>query len=279
MEDRIKELTDELLIGAYDLYVHTSPSVFPREQDGFQLIREADAAGMAGVMLKSHYESTALRASLINQYSGCKAKAYGGLALNWPVGGLNIYAVSNALRAGAKIIWMPTRDSANSLCYGDMEGDFFSRKGITLQKEDGSLKDEVYEIMDAVKHSGAALATGHDPDAPGISADISGARSPVGVGQAWRPRREKLVEYYARPRYSGSDGRNHTSAGSWSGIYSYGSRAKGPPHSGFRVPPVCLCTFAGGTDKRRIDECHPRCAASHCGRRITVNERNRKKVC
>ena len=161
MEDRIKELTDELLIGAYDLHVHTSPSVFPREQDGFQLIREADAAGMAGVMLKSHYESTALRASLINQYSGCKAKAYGGLALNWPVGGLNIYAVSNALRAGAKIIWMPTRDSANSLCYGDMEGDFFSRKGLTLQKEDGSLKDEVYEIMDAVKHSGAALATGH----------------------------------------------------------------------------------------------------------------------
>ena len=60
---------EELLKGAYDLHVHSSPSVFPRELDGFQLIREADAAGMAGVMLKSHYESTALRAELINRYS------------------------------------------------------------------------------------------------------------------------------------------------------------------------------------------------------------------
>lgn len=84
---------EELLKGAYDLHVHSSPSVFPRELDGFQLIREADAAGMAGVMLKSHYESTALRAELINRYSGCKAKAYGGLCLNCPAGGLNVYAV------------------------------------------------------------------------------------------------------------------------------------------------------------------------------------------
>lgn len=120
---------EELLKGAYDLHVHSSPSVFPRELDGFQLIREADAAGMAGVMLKSHYESTALRAELINRYSGCKAKAYGGLCLNCPAGGLNVYAVKNALRAGAKIVWMPTRDAKNSLVFGNMEGDFFDRQG------------------------------------------------------------------------------------------------------------------------------------------------------
>ena len=118
---------EELLKGAYDLHVHSSPSVFPRELDGFQLIREADAAGMAGVMLKSHYESTALRAELINRYSGCKAKAYGGLCLNCPAGGLNVYAVKNALRAGAKIVWMPTRDAKNSLVFGNMEGDFFDK--------------------------------------------------------------------------------------------------------------------------------------------------------
>ena len=64
---------EELLNGAYDLHVHSSPSVFPRELDGFQLVREAEAAGMAGVMLKSHYESTALRAELINCYSVWRA--------------------------------------------------------------------------------------------------------------------------------------------------------------------------------------------------------------
>ncbi len=161
MKNGIEEAADRLLVGAYDLHVHTAPSVFRRALDGFQLVAEADAAGMAGVMLKSHYEPTALRASLINRYSHCKAKAYGALTLNCPVGGLNIFAVENALKAGAKIIWMPTRDSANSLHYGNMDGDFFDRKGISVLDESGKLKACVYDIMDAVKRYGAFLATGH----------------------------------------------------------------------------------------------------------------------
>lgn len=160
-EREAAEASKELMAGAYDLHVHTAPSAFPRCQDGFQLVREADEAGMAGVMLKSHYESTAVRAELINRYSGCRARAYGGLALNWPAGGLNVYAVENALKVGAKIIWMPTRDAANSLCFGNMEGDFFDRKGISVLNENGGLKDAVYEIMDAVKRYDAVLATGH----------------------------------------------------------------------------------------------------------------------
>lgn len=161
MKNNVETIADELLVGAYDLHVHSAPSVFPRALDGFQLVKEADAAGMAGIMLKSHYEPTALRAELINSHSGCRAKLYGGLALNWPVGGLNLYAVLNALRAGARIIWMPTRDAGNSLCFGNMEGDFFDRKGITVLREDGRLKDCVYDIMDAVKQYDAFLATGH----------------------------------------------------------------------------------------------------------------------
>ena len=111
-----------------------------------EIIREAGKAGMAGVLLKSHYEPTALRAELINRYSGSSAKAYGGLVLNWPVGGLNAYAVEEAARAGAKIIWMPTRDAANSLVFGNMEGDFFRRSGISV---------------DIVKKADIFLATGH----------------------------------------------------------------------------------------------------------------------
>ena len=152
---------EELLHGAYDLHVHSLPSVFAREQDGMEIIREAGKAGMAGVLLKSHYEPTALRAELINRYSGSSAKAYGGLVLNWPVGGLNAYAVEEAARAGAKIIWMPTRDAANSLVFGNMEGDFFRRSGISVTDENDNLKDCVYDIMDIVKRADIFLATGH----------------------------------------------------------------------------------------------------------------------
>jgi len=157
----LNEKAQELLIGGYDLHIHSAPSVFPRALDCFELVKEADEAHMAGVMLKSHYESTALRAALVNKYSNCKAKAYGGIALNWPVGGLNVYAAQNALQAGAKIVWMPTRDSENSLVFGNMAGDFFSRKGITVLTADGILKDCVYDIMDVIKQYDGILATGH----------------------------------------------------------------------------------------------------------------------
>lgn len=153
--------TDKILHGAYDLHMHAAPSPFHRLMDDFELLQAADAAGMAGILLKSHYESTAARAALVNAHAHTAAKAYGAVVLNWPVGGLNPYAVCNALERGARIVFMPTRDAANSLRSGDMPGDFFSRPGITVVGENGRLKPEVYEIMDAVKAHGAALATGH----------------------------------------------------------------------------------------------------------------------
>lgn len=155
------EKSMELLHGAYDLHMHAAPSPFDRRMDDLELLRDADAAGMAGILLKSHYEPTVARAELANRYAQTTARAYGTLALNWPVGGLNPYAVYNALKRGARIIFMPTRDAANSLVSGDMPGDFFTRPGIALLQEDGRLKPEVYEIMDAVKQYDAVLATGH----------------------------------------------------------------------------------------------------------------------
>ena len=46
---------------------------------------------------------------------------------------------------------MPTRDAKNSLVFGNMEGDFFDRRGITILEQDGTLKECVYDIMDAIK--------------------------------------------------------------------------------------------------------------------------------
>jgi hypothetical protein len=157
----LSQLAWELLKGGYDLHIHAAPCVFPRGIDCFELVHEANNAQMAGVMLKSHYESTALLAELVNKYSNCKTKAFGGIALNWPVGGLNPYAVENAIKAGASIVWMPTRDAANSLNFGNMSGDFFTRPGISLLNSEDKLKSSIYEIMDIVKEHDKFLATGH----------------------------------------------------------------------------------------------------------------------
>lgn len=152
----------ELLKGAYDLHVHTAPSHIERSLDDFELLEQAEQFGMAGVLIKSHYEPTGARALLANNHHpGFKAKAYGAIVLNHPVGGLNPYAVESALKIGASYVWMPTRDAYHCLLEGDMPEDFFSRPGIKITNEDYSLRKEVFDIFDIVKKYNVCLGTGH----------------------------------------------------------------------------------------------------------------------
>lgn len=163
MSSTIKCLNEakELMCGAIDLHVHTSPSHFNRKQDDFALLQDADTYGLAGVVLKSHYEPTAARAIVANMHAGTKAKAYGGVVLNHPVGGLNPYAAESTLKLGGRIVWMPTRDAENCLQYGNMQGDFFKRKGIGIFDETGKIRNEILDIFDVLKRYDGWLATGH----------------------------------------------------------------------------------------------------------------------
>jgi hypothetical protein len=155
------------LEGAYDLHVHTSPDLFPRIADDRQMVAAAATAGFAGVVIKNHFEGTASRARLAAGSAG-GLKVYGGLVLNRYVGGINPHAVEVALRLGARIIWMPTLDSAcHRQAFGFGGG--FAAQSSGLETEapglhlltDGRLIPEAREVMTLVKEHGAALATGH----------------------------------------------------------------------------------------------------------------------
>ena len=76
--DREKEIA-YLMQGAYDLHMHAAPSPFHRVLDDYGLLKEAGRAGMAGIMLKSHYEYTIERANLANIHCASCTKAYGRL--------------------------------------------------------------------------------------------------------------------------------------------------------------------------------------------------------
>ena len=67
---------------------------------------------MAGFVLKSHYTSTAERASVVSA-AVPGVQVLGAIALNRAVGGLNPLAVEVAAREGARTVWMPTVDSVN----------------------------------------------------------------------------------------------------------------------------------------------------------------------
>ena len=160
----------ECLVGGYDLHVHSEPSHVTRRLDDFEVLRQASEVQMSGIMLKNHYESTAGRAALLNRSGQYSTRAYGGIVLNWPAGGLNPYAVESALKLGASFVWLPTRDAANCLRYGNMDGDFFDRPGISIFDRDGNILPQIYQILEIIRHHNAVFATGHVSPEEAVSA-------------------------------------------------------------------------------------------------------------
>lgn len=102
----------ELLRGAVDTHVHIYPDVVKRKIDDISLARRFAELGMSGFVLKSHYTSTAERASVVRA-AVPGVRALGAISLNRAVGGMNALAVEIAAREGARIVWLPTVDSVN----------------------------------------------------------------------------------------------------------------------------------------------------------------------
>jgi hypothetical protein len=142
------------LTGLIDTHIHTAPDVMPRSVDDLQAARDARAAGMRAILIKSHVTCTADRAAIAESAIN-GIRVFGGLALNEPVGGLNPGAVEVALRLGARAIWMPTHDAAHSRQVKGGSG------GIAILEGDGELVSAVCPILELIRDADAILCTGH----------------------------------------------------------------------------------------------------------------------
>jgi Family of unknown function (DUF6282) len=98
------------VVGAYDLHTHIGPDVMTRRIEDVDLAHRFADVGLAGFALKSHYTSTAERATVVGRIVP-DVRVIGTLTLNSAVGGMNPLAVEIAAREGARIVWMPTVDS------------------------------------------------------------------------------------------------------------------------------------------------------------------------
>lgn len=143
------------LAGAIDLHVHCSPDSRPRKTTAVELVRQAQAAGMRGLLLKNHDTSTAPLAAVLHE-TFPSFSVYGGLVLNYAVGGWNPAAVDSALRMGAKCIWMPTHCAEQERKHHQLGG-----TGLTAITSAAELRPELREILSLIARAGAILATGH----------------------------------------------------------------------------------------------------------------------
>jgi hypothetical protein len=162
--------------GFYDLHIHSAPAPFVRIADSADIACWCAAAGMAGIVIKSHFESTIskvhhARRAVAEDYP--EFRLFAGIALNRGVGGVNPGAVEIALDQGAKIVWLPTFDAANHAraygttgTYGFRSMTLAPKRPSQLHKEftvlnGGQLTAEAKEIIEMVGAYDAILATGH----------------------------------------------------------------------------------------------------------------------
>ncbi len=172
-----QETARGLLNGAYDMHVHSGPDVLPRKFDDMLLAERARESGMAGFVLKSHYVCTADRATIVRQVYP-DVHAYGGLVLNNSVGGLNPIAVDIAGRLGAKVVWLPTVDSANELeniagqkdesklpywmnIAREMRALGIAGEPIKVTDDQGKVTKATHDCLDLIGKHDMVLATGH----------------------------------------------------------------------------------------------------------------------
>jgi hypothetical protein len=157
-----------VLDGLVDMHVHSGPSPFPRRFDHVEAAQDGARIGMRAMVAKSHHHNTQMDIlAMKGRFAGVAASAYGGIALNSTVGGLNVHAVRMCLRMGGKVVWFPTISSGRHLECHPEDGAFpTSTVPLTLERidivdESGALKPEVIEILDEIKAQEAVVNGGH----------------------------------------------------------------------------------------------------------------------
>ncbi|EHJ59616.1 DUF6282 family protein [Novosphingobium pentaromativorans] len=150
--------------GAVDLHCHFGPDfinpIVSPSVTAIEAARDAVAHDMGAIVLKAHdFPTPQLAAAVQEAVPGlCTC---GGIVLDYQVGGINAYAAEQALKLGAKIVWLPTvsshQDHLNGI--GPMLG--YEGTGQLAIDDSGELTSVVKDIVELVDKYDAAIATGH----------------------------------------------------------------------------------------------------------------------
>src|SRR5580658_6014463 len=162
--------------GGYDLQVHVAPDVIARRIDDLDLAKEFLAKGLRGFVLKSHYFPTAERAQVVTK-AVPGIRAFGAIALNHSIGGLNPVAIELAGRSGCKFVWMPTVDAANETAGRpggtnkklpfwaqiqlELAATGINPPPMTVIDGEGNLTPITISCLELIKKHDMVLATGH----------------------------------------------------------------------------------------------------------------------
>jgi hypothetical protein len=151
---------DELVKGSIDMHFHPGLTKGLSRVDVIEAARQAQQAGMKAIVVKSHEFSAATAAVLVNQVVP-DMKVFGSICLDHEIGGLNIHALEASAQLGAKVVWMPTFSSANSINKMRSLGFPLNGEGLCITDSSGKLVKEMESILSVIQKNNMVLATGH----------------------------------------------------------------------------------------------------------------------
>ena len=149
------------LKGVCDMHVHTNPDLRLRAYDDFELCDAAVRVGARAIVIKTHLGDTSCRAALTNHYNQIvhgenDFTMFGSITLNKCVGGINPIAVENALKLGAKVVWLPTQSARNHLLKMGKP-----TKDAVDMVVDGKVVPEMLDVFKLINEHDAVLGTAH----------------------------------------------------------------------------------------------------------------------
>jgi hypothetical protein len=144
--------------GLIDFHTHCAPDVFGRAVDDDESAQAYRARGVEAIVLKSHTALTADRAWLVRKHNP-GVKAFGGIALNGPAGGINAEAVQWMWRMQGgygRVVWFPTFDADNHVKHFKD-----APEGIKVVGADGKVLPSVREVLKVCAQQKLVVCTGH----------------------------------------------------------------------------------------------------------------------
>lgn len=155
-----------LLRGTYDVHQHSGPSPHTeRLFDELDLAIHGCYIGLGGIVFKEQYMQSTRSARIVqrvvdqwaNEHDKTRIEIFGGVCLNYAVGGLNPDAVISSYRTGGKYVWLPNVDS-NHHRKAVNQG---VGQGIDLIDEAGHVTGEARQILELVAETDMVLGIGH----------------------------------------------------------------------------------------------------------------------
>ncbi len=160
------ERLQNLLCGSYDIHQHSGPSPHTeRLFDEIDLAIHGCYMGLGGIVFKEQYmpsiRSVRLVQKMVDQWATehdrKKIELFGGVCLNYAVGGLNPDAVIASYRLGGKYVWLPNVDANH---HREVVGHGLGM-GIDMIDENDYVVPKAQEILKLMADTDMVLGVGH----------------------------------------------------------------------------------------------------------------------